>query len=80
MSIKNSKTPLGIEPATFRCVAQFLNELLYCVKSRLLVLLISTTKDDFRRKTEPVENVSAEVWRRFELWKGRAFRHLPYCV
>ena len=49
MSIKNSMTPAGIEPATFRFVAQHLN---HCVTAVLQIRCVVTQKDNLYTLTK----------------------------
>jgi len=46
MSMKNPLTPAGIEPATFRFVAQYLNHCATAVPQILLVVLIYVLPED----------------------------------
>jgi hypothetical protein len=45
MSMKNSNAPSGVEPATFRLVAQYLNQLRYSGTSTVLFLIMLLKSD-----------------------------------
>jgi len=73
MSMKNPLTPAGIEPATFRFVAQHLN---HCAKDRMPKKIFTNEVEGTRRSGRPRKRWKEEVERDLQVLGVRRWREL----